>query len=1024
MVDSLLGDLSVLVILVILQAVVETNSDKLGRFKGVFSGILFGATACLVMLVPFHLGNGIIFDARSAILALAPVFGGPAGGIAAGLMGSATRLYIGGGGAVTGTIAIWFAIGGGTLFYYLISKKNKGRSFLGYLLLGVAVNGATLLLFWAMLGSAITLQIGPIMFGFNTISTGLLGWLLQEFYDLRRDKQQTEQARAEASEQLAILKGAFENFPDAIFVLDRNFRVTATNDRFYEMLELPKERFPLGSSHFDFLAFNKSRGDYVEDNIVGDESSLMAQLDRGTLTEYERTRPNGTVLRVKSFPLPEGGFVRTVEDVTALRAQERRKRDTEAQLSAIRDISTAYMAGEESKVLYERILRAVLALTESEFGFVGDLYRDEDCKPYLRCNAISDLSWASGTSYTPGEIITDPIVYRNLDTLFGHVIATGETLISNAPAAHPRSGGLPEGHPPLNAFLGLPIRVGGKMIGMFGLGNRAGGYNAELAERLGNFTQTVGLIISGINDRLARNAAERERDKNHQRLRLAVESSNLGLWEYDPDSNTTIYSDIWRKQIGYEGTEFPTSRLAWREQVHPDDFAAVSAAFQRSVTHPFPPYRAEYRLRHRDGSYRWILSQGSMEFGASGKPTRMLGITSDITEIRGTEEALHQSRKMEAIGQLTAGIAHDFNNILAIILGNLELMEETIADPVNKSLLSTAVKATARGADLTSQLLAFGRRAPLKPEEIDINNLVEELCPLLQRTLGSGVKIKQELCTGPTPVLVDKSQLENAIINLAINGRDAMSDGGVLTITTQLMVIDQKFAASRSLDLNPGGYIVIGVKDVGCGMDSAILSRVFEPFFTTKPNGRGSGLGLSMVYGFLKQSGGSAVIHSDPGMGTSVQLFLAVSKTKSAINPCLQSGAIKKPAMRSLKVLVLEDEDAVREIVCEVLKSLGMQPVGAKDGSEALSMVRNHVPYDLLLCDVSLAGPLSGPETVQLIREIDPDAKALFMSGYPGGDEITRKIAPHDRLIQKPVGRLELQAAIEDSISGERDIKV
>jgi PAS domain S-box-containing protein len=1014
-IENLLDGASIILVFVVFYTLVDNIAEVFGRYLWIVSGIMFGISACLVMLVPFELGQGVIFDARGVILALAPVFGGIGAGALAAILASLMRLHIGGEGTEMGILAIIIAYAVGVVFRILKQRGFARGTLPEFMLLGAVVHGLTVLGFWWTLGAKIAAHVGPMMIMVNTVSTGIVGLLFQIFRNLRRDRLETGLAKQETAAQLAILQTAFQGFPVAIYVLDPDMRIVAVNEQFYRILDYPKERFPLGTSHHDLVAFNKQRGEFVEPEIVDEENSLLSQLDLGLITEYERVRPNGTVLRVRSFPLSEGGFVRTMEDVTQARNEEHEREFWNDQLSAMQDIATAYIVGAAPEEIYESILKSAISLTGSEIGFVGNVCHNEAGVPYLRASAIlANTEDASAPCRTekPGY---DNLVFCNLETLFGAAIKTGNAVISNSPMQDSRSGGIPDGHPPLRSFLGLPVFAGERLVAIIGVANNPEGYDDDLPTKLKHYIDSVGLVVSALNDRLAREQAEQDRDEHDLRLDLAVEAASIGLWESNLVDGSVYFSSTWKKQIGFDDASLENRMEAWKDRVHPEDQDATFAALERTLQPPFPHYRVEYRLRHRDGSYRWILAEGNVIFDSSGAPRRLLGVHTDMTEHRQTEEQLRQAQKMEAVGQLTAGLAHDFNNILAIILGNLELMEETITSRINRKLLGTALRSTVRGAELTSQLLAFGRRAPLKPVPFDINDLITELCPLLERSLGSSIQITRELCREEARVSLDKNQLENALVNMAINARDAMPDGGKLKITTRCLDIDEEFSSAWGFEAKPGPYVMVDISDTGIGMDSETASRVFEPFFTTKAHGKGTGLGLSMVYGFLKQSGGHAYINSQSGIGTSVQLFVPAATSTSIRQlpepPALPSRLDAEPDPH-FTILLLEDEDVVRETVRELLESMGMHVLCAREGQDAISMVQEGADYDLLLCDVSLTGPLTGPQTVKLIREIDPTAKALFMSGYPGGEGGCEAIDPADRLLQKPVSRALLKDAI------------
>ncbi len=393
----------------------------------------------------------------------------------------------------------------------------------------------------------------------------------------------------------------------------------------------------------------------------------------------------------------------------------------------------------------------------------------------------------------------------------------------------------------------------------------------------------------------------------------------------------------------------------------------------------------------------------------------------DITEQRQLEEQLRQSQKMEAVGQLTAGVAHDFNNMLAVILGNLELVQEVIQDQKTGEMIAAALRAGTRGAKLTQQLLAFGRRTSLRPELMNLDALIRDMVPLLGSTLGATVEIKTPSSSGPLPrVRIDKNQMENAFINLAANARDAMPRGGKLTIETAEIELNEAQIEAESMDaeVKPGRYVMVAVRDSGAGMAPEVVVRAFEPFFTTKEVGKGSGLGLSMVYGFVKQSGGYAKIYSESGHGTSVTLYFPVAVETSEVVEILPSGeASARKRGGGECILLVDDDKEVGDTVAAQLASLGYDVLRAANGPEAIAHIKNTGKVDLLLCDVILGGSMSGLEVARELRKIHPGLKVVLISGYPKGAAIDgHGIEIVDRLLQKPVRRDDLARAIREEL--------
>jgi signal transduction histidine kinase len=388
-------------------------------------------------------------------------------------------------------------------------------------------------------------------------------------------------------------------------------------------------------------------------------------------------------------------------------------------------------------------------------------------------------------------------------------------------------------------------------------------------------------------------------------------------------------------------------------------------------------------------------------------------------ELHEREEALRQSQKMEAVGQLTGGIAHDFNNLLQIIIGNLDTLVRNLPAESGRLARSAtnAMNGARRAASLTQRLLAFARRQPLDPKPVSVNALVTGLSELVHRTLGETVSVETVLAAGLWQVEVDPNELEATILNLAVNARDAMPGGGKLTIETMNSHIDEAYAAAHA-EVFPGQYVCVCVSDTGVGMSSQTLAQVFEPFFTTKPVGKGTGLGLSQVYGFVKQSGGHVKIYSEPGEGTTVKLYLP-RLTRELAPPPEPSDLPPPEAAQEETILVLEDDDDVRTYSVEVLRELGYRVLEAHDGPSALSLLERQARVDLLFSDVVLPGGMTGAQVAAQAVGLRPELKVLFTTGYARNAIIHHgRLDAGVQLITKPFNSNDLAIKIRDVLDG------
>jgi len=459
----------------------------------------------------------------------------------------------------------------------------------------------------------------------------------------------------------------------------------------------------------------------------------------------------------------------------------------------------------------------------------------------------------------------------------------------------------------------------------------------------------------------------------------------------------------------------------WPDLVHAAERSLVRQQFADVLKSGRPCPRLETRLVRLNGSIADV--DASITPMADQLADGLLILLRDITERKTLEQEFRQAQKMEALGQLTGGVAHDFNNLLMVITGNLEIASELAGrTPGLERALSRAMVAAEIGADLTQRLLTFARRQPLQPQPLDLNRLVHEMRDLLRRSLGEDIDIEIAACADLWSTNADRGQLENAIINLAVNARDAMPEGGTLTIETANIRLDADYAR-RNPGAVPGDYVLLEVTDTGSGMEAEVIERAFEPFFTTKEVGRGSGLGLSMIYGFAKQSGGNVKIFSAPGHGTSI--WLCLPKAAPPELPVAAARGLLRLARGNERILVVEDNAAVREVVVTQLADLGYQVLSAPDGPSALRMLSQSEAVDLLFTDLVMPNGMSGRQLAEEIRRLRPAIRVLFTSGYPSFDgKLALEVESDTPLLRKPYKKRDLaervRTALDEAPAGFR----
>ncbi|MCB1691123.1 MAG: PAS domain S-box protein [Pseudomonadales bacterium] len=521
-------------------------------------------------------------------------------------------------------------------------------------------------------------------------------------------------------------------------------------------------------------------------------------------------------------------------------------------------------------------------------------------------------------------------------------------------------------------------------------------------------------FVRDVTDRVAIQQRLRERDLQFSK---AMQTMGLASWVYDVKTGEQFWSDE-MATISGAGAEIigELDGLPILSIIHPED-RFVAAIITKHLNAGEDPPPTSFRIVRPDGEIRHVEAHVGRLEDASGEPTHIVTLLKDITDEVDRAQQLRHALKMEAVGQLTGGLAHDFNNLLHVILGNAELVTSNLSD-FDRSCLEAIRRSATRGSELTQRLLAFSRKQVLAYRSVSANDSIDQMIPLLERTLGAGVSIETTLDPELPRCHTDAGQLENCILNLALNAQHAMPEGGTLTIETAAVDLDDAYAR-RHGEVVPGRYVEIKVTDTGVGMSHQVAQRVFEPFFTTREAGKGSGLGLSMVFGFVKQCRGHVSISSREGEGTTVRLYLPVDENEpAAVDP------VPAHVERTFegKVLLVEDDQQVLELTARLLGGMGFDVVTARDANSAHRVMQDHESISLLVTDVMLPGGVNGPAIGETFRQRFADSPVLYMSGYTENAIVDRGILEQGAiLVSKPFQRQVLQEKIQQAL-GESEV--
>jgi PAS domain S-box-containing protein len=593
------------------------------------------------------------------------------------------------------------------------------------------------------------------------------------------------------------------------------------------------------------------------------------------------------------------------------------------------------------------------------------------------------------------------------------VVETREVISGTNPGGDPLALCLPASHPPVHSFLFVPVASPTRVYGWLALIEKidATAFSEVDAVLAATFGSQAGIVYENARLMAQLQAQAEELRAQKEQTDFAMTAARIGVSYRDLGSSWVVVSTSLARLLGLPNDPGGMSQDEIYERTHPDDRANVRAAVEKAIRE-----RSDFSLAFRmilpEGLVRWFQFEGRVALDEQGEPARVVGVLADITDRRSLEMQFRQAQKMEAVGQLAGGVAHDFNNLLTAIIGYARFALDRAGEGEQRHDIEEIVKAAGRAAALTKQLLAFSRRHVMETVAVDLNHLIVDMVTMLRRMIGEDIELSTSLAGNLSAVRADRSQLEQVVMNLVVNARDATGGGGAIQIETGTVTFEEAPALPQGL--KPGPYVTLTVSDNGCGMSDETKARLFEPFFTTKPRGQGTGLGLATVYGIVMQTGGGITVDSEHGHGASFTVYLPadsgpVQAAERPPDPPRASGAAT--------VLLVEDEQAVRELVRIILERAGHSVVEAANAEEGETLFEAMHDVDLLVSDVVLPGR-SGFELFHRLHAKVPSLRVLFISGYTDYAMFDETIVERDlAFLEKPFSAEGLVAKVRDVLN-------
>jgi PAS domain S-box-containing protein len=795
--------------------------------------------------------------------------------------------------------------------------------------------------------------------------------------------------------------------------------------------------------HAAFAEAKRSGASHVEFRVRHPDGSLHWLAAKGRTLPNRPTAFRGAIFEITERKVLEARLLALNETLEARVAQVREEART---LEVLNRTGIAVAAELDLERLVQMVTDAGVELSHAEFGAFFYNVTKADGEAYT----LYTLSGAPRSAFEKFPMPRNTAIFE--PTFRGRGPVRSDDILKDS--RYGKSApyhGMPEGHLPVRSYLAVPvISRSGEVVGGLFFGHARPGVFASRAEQILTALAAQAAVaidnsrlhhtsqmeiearrqaerdLQALNYTLEQRAEERARhlaaslgklEETEQRFRLLVEGvQDYAIYMLDPDGHVVNWNPGAERIKGYSSAEIIGRhfRQFYTPEDQTDDVPLKALATARRTG----KFETENWRVRKDGTRFWASVLINAIKDNNGELLGFAKITRDLTERRAADERARQAQKMEGIGQLTGGVAHDFNNLLTIIIGNVDTLHRALhSDAVDiarlRRLAGNIMQGARRAESLTQRLLAFSRQQPLDPKPIDVGRLVTGMSDLLRRTLGEQVTVETVLSGGVWRALADPNQLELAILNLAVNARDAMPTGGKLTIETTNVHLDDQYAATQ-IEVIPGQYVLLAVTDTGTGMPEDVKARAFDPFFTTKEIGHGTGLGLSQVYGFVKQSRGHVRIYSEPGFGTTIKIYLprVVAQIEEIETPSVVAIARGSSAET---ILVVEDDEGVRSYGCETLRELGYRVLEAGSGRAGLEMLAKHPEVRLLFTDIGLPGGMNGRQLAEEARRHKPNLRVLFTTAYARNAIIhDGRLDPGVALLSKPYTQSALASKVRD----------